>query len=31
MDEAFENVFGTPWKSAVPIIARVIATERAKR
>jgi hypothetical protein len=31
MDDAFENVFGTPWKSAVPIIARVIATERAKR
>jgi hypothetical protein len=31
MDEAFENVFGTPWKSAIPIIARVIATERAKR
>jgi hypothetical protein len=31
MDEAFGNVFGTPWKSAIPIIARVIATERAKR
>lgn len=31
MDEAFENVFSTPWKSAVPIIARVIASERAKR
>ena len=31
MDEAFENVFGTTWKSAVPIIARVIAAERTKR
>lgn len=31
MDEAFENVFGTPWKTAIPIIARVIAAERAKR
>ena len=30
MDEAFENVFGTPWKSAVPIIARVLANVRAK-
>jgi len=31
MDEAFENVFGTPWKTAIPIIAKVIASERAKR
>ena len=31
MDEAFENVFGTPWKTAIPIIARVIAAERAKK
>jgi hypothetical protein len=30
MDEAFESVFGTPWKTAVPIIARTIAKERAK-
>jgi hypothetical protein len=30
MDEAFENIFGTPWKTAVPIIARTIAKERAK-
>jgi hypothetical protein len=30
MDEAFENIFGTPWKAAVPIIARTIAKERAK-
>jgi hypothetical protein len=30
MDEAFESVFSTPWKEAVPIIARVIAKERAK-
>jgi hypothetical protein len=29
MDEAFESVFGTPWKTAVPIIARTIAKERA--
>lgn len=30
MDEAFESVFGTPWKTAVPIIARTIAKERSK-
>ena len=31
MDESFENVFGTPWKTAIPIIAKVIASERAKK
>jgi hypothetical protein len=31
MDEAFENIFGTPWKTAVPIIARIIAKEKARR
>jgi hypothetical protein len=30
MDEAFEKVFGVSWKETVPIIARVIAKERAK-
>ena len=29
-DQAFEDIFGTPWKSAVPIIARVLANVRAK-
>jgi hypothetical protein len=26
--EAFEKIFGMPWKDAAPIIARVIAKER---
>lgn len=30
MDEAFETEFGIPWAKAVPIIARLIADERAK-
>jgi hypothetical protein len=29
-DEAFEEIFGSPWKLAVPIIARVLASERIR-
>ena len=30
MDEAFETIFGMPWKTAVPLIAKLISDERAK-
>lgn len=30
MDQAFESVFGTPWKTAVPIIAKLISEERGR-
>ena len=29
-DEAFEDIFGAPWKSVVPLISRVLAAERAR-
>lgn len=30
MDAAFESVFGVPWKTTVPIIAKLISEERAR-
>ena len=30
MDDAFETIFGMPWKTAVPLIAKLISDERAK-
>ena len=30
-DQAFEDIFGAPWKSAVPVIARVLASERIRK
>jgi hypothetical protein len=30
-EKAFEEIFGAPWKSAVPVISRVLASERIRK